>query len=76
ELAVTAAAGGDTDGGDTDGGDTDPAPGEGAAGDAGSSDGGDLATTGADSTALIVGAVLLLAMGLGLFALRRRMRAE
>ncbi|HCS60683.1 MAG TPA: hypothetical protein DIW46_04675, partial [Microbacterium sp.] len=38
--------------------------------------GGDLATTGADSTTLIVSAVLLLALGLGLFAVRRRLRAE
>ena len=35
---------------------------------------GDLATTGADSTAYIVAAVVLLAAGLGLFALRRRRR--
>ncbi|MGP6169848.1 hypothetical protein ACTU6V_01415 [Microbacterium sp. A204] len=64
-LTVTAAA-------------SDVGPGAGDDGTTGSggSASGDIATTGADSTALIAGAVLLLAMGLGLFAMRRRMRAE
>ncbi len=76
ELTVAAA----------DGGVTDPAPGagdsEGGAGAGGGTEGGaggdaadDLAATGADSTALIAGAVLMLALGLGLFAMRRRVRA-
>ncbi|MCK3769320.1 metallophosphoesterase family protein [Microbacterium aerolatum] len=68
-LAVTPSDAGAVPGpeaGDTAGGAGDPATG-GA---------GDLATTGADSTGLVVGAVLLLALGLGLFAMRRRARTE
>ncbi|MGO2519093.1 MAG: fibronectin type III domain-containing protein [Microbacterium sp.] len=80
ELTVTAAAGGGTDpapgedGGEGGAGDGDAGAGDGTG--SGSADGGDLATTGADSTTLIVSAVLLLALGLGLFAVRRRLRAE
>ncbi|MBS0022527.1 purple acid phosphatase family protein [Microbacterium paraoxydans] len=59
-LAVTAAAGGGA-----------TAPGQGGSGGAD----GDLATTGADSVPFIVAAVVLLAAGLGLFALRRRRSA-
>jgi hypothetical protein len=61
-LTVTAASsGGDETPGGNTGGSTD----------------GDLATTGADSTPYVIGAVVLLALGLGLFAMRRRRpRAE
>ncbi|PRB18338.1 metallophosphoesterase family protein [Microbacterium sp. MYb62] len=69
-LTVTAAPGG---GGSTPGGETTPGGGAVAPG-SGSSAGGDLATTGADSVPYIVAAVVLLAAGLGLFAMRRRRR--
>ncbi len=59
-LTVTAAAGGGA-----------IVPGE---SDSGGATDGDLATTGADSTPFVIGAVVLLAAGLGLFALRRRRR--
>ena len=61
-VTVTAAAGGGA-----------VAPGQGGSGGAstGSSD-GDLAATGADSMPYVIAAVVLLAAGLGLFALRRR----
>ncbi|MDQ0643525.1 purple acid phosphatase family protein [Microbacterium murale] len=60
------------------GGGADPGAGNGSGGGSvgGSSGDGDLATTGADSTGLILGAVVLLALGLGLFAMRRRRHAE
>ncbi|WP_292763812.1 LPXTG cell wall anchor domain-containing protein, partial [Microbacterium sp. UBA3486] len=57
--AVAPANGGSTGGGST--------------GNGGSA-GGDLATTGADSLPYIAAAVVLLAAGLGLFAMRRRRR--
>lgn len=56
-LTVTAATGG---------GNTTPGENTGGGAD------GDLATTGADSTPYVIAAVVLLALGLGLFALRRR----
>lgn len=56
-LTVTAAAGG---------GNTTPGT------NTGGSTGGDLATTGADSAPYVIAAVVLLAAGLGLFAMRRR----
>jgi LPXTG-motif cell wall-anchored protein len=61
QLTVTAAGGGGA-----------VAPGTGGSGNA--TDGA-LAVTGAESTPYIVGAVVLLALGLGLFAMRRRRHA-
>ncbi|GAA1539021.1 phosphodiesterase/alkaline phosphatase D-like protein [Microbacterium ginsengiterrae] len=72
EITVTAADenAGPGQGGGADGGAAD------GAGSGGSVAEGDLAITGADSTALITGALVLLALGLGLFAMRRRLRTH